>query len=78
MNFIDPMCVPDDLATALGSVEDLGGVFRFSFVSEQRSELVLIRRVCLLTHAVPDARRLTAHVVAMSTNPLFKALRVSH
>ena len=76
--FIDPVCVPDVFATELVAVEDLGGVFRFSFATVQGSELVLVNRVCLLTSAVPDARRLTASAVALSTNPLFKALRVHH
>lgn len=76
--FIDPVCVPDIFATDMVSVEDLGGVFRFSFATRQNCELVLVNRVCLLTSAVPDARRLTASAVALSDNPLFKALLASH
>lgn len=76
--FIDPICVADDLATKLALVEDLGGVFRFSFVAEMQNELVLIRRICLLTTAVPDGMRMTAAIMAQSTNPAIKAMRVHH
>lgn len=77
-DFIDPVCVPDVFATELVSVEDLGGVFRFSFAAVQGRDLVLVSRICMLTSSVPDARRLTAVTVAQSVNPLFKALRASH
>lgn len=78
IEFIDPVCVPDIFATEMVSVEDLGGVFRFSFAARQNCELVLVSRVCMLTSAVPDARRLTAHAVAVSVNPLFNALLAHH
>lgn len=76
--FIDPVCVPDVFATEMVSVEDLGGVFRFSFAACQNGELLIVARICLLSSAVPEARRLTASAVARSTLPVFKALRVSH
>jgi hypothetical protein len=77
-DFIDPVCVPDVFATEMVSVEDLGGVFRFSFASVQGRELVLVSRVCLLTSAVPEARRMSGAAIAQSVNPVFKALRVHH
>ena len=75
---IDPVCVPDIFATEMVSVEDLGGVFRFTFAAVHGRELILVNRVCMLTSAVPGARRLTAAAVAQSTNPLLKALNVHH
>lgn len=76
--FIDPVCVPDVFATEMVEVEDLGGVFRFSFAAKQGCELVLVSRVCLLASAVPDARKLTARAVAHSTAPVFKTLTMAH
>ena len=77
-NFIDPVCVPDIFATEMVSVEDLGGVFRFTFAACQNGEHLVVARIAMLTSAVPDARRLTASAVARSANPLFRALRASH
>lgn len=76
--FIDPVCVPDVFSTEMVSVEDLGGVFRFTFAARQGKELVVVARICMLASAVPEARRLTANAVAQSTLPVFKALRASH
>jgi hypothetical protein len=75
---IDPVCVPDVFATEMVSVEDLGGVFRFTFATRQNGEVVVVARICLLASAVPEARRLTASAVAQSSLPVFRALRVSH
>lgn len=61
--FIDPVCVPDVFATELVSVEDLGGVFRFTFTSCQNGEKLVVARVALLTSAVHSARVLTAAAV---------------
>lgn len=78
LDFIDPVCVPDVFATELVAVEDLGGVFRFSFAVVQGCELVLATRLCLLTSAVPAGMRMTAAKMALSTDPVLKALRVHH
>lgn len=77
-DFIDPVCVPDIFATEMVSVEDLGGVFRFTFAARQGAELVIVARICILASAVPEARRLTANAVALSVDPVLKALRVHH
>jgi len=77
-DFIDPVCVPDIFATEMVSVEDLGGVFRFSFAACQNGEMLVVARIAMLTAAVPEARKMTAHAVAVSVNPMFKALRVHH
>ena len=78
IEFIDPICVPDVFATEMVSVEDMGGVFRFSFAVKHGCELVLVSRVCLLTSAVPEARRLSADTIAQSVNPLFRGSRANH
>lgn len=78
VNFIDPMCVQDELVTALALVEDLGGVFRFSYVSSQQGELILVKRVCLLTHAVQSANVMTVAAMLQSEHPMLNALRTSH
>jgi hypothetical protein len=75
---IDPVCVPDVFSTEMVSVEDLGGVFRFTFATRQNGELVVVARICMLATAVPDARRLTASAVAQSTLPVFRMMRASH
>lgn len=60
---IDPVCVPDVFATEMVSVENLGGVFRFTFAACQNGELLVVARVALLTSSVGRARELTASAV---------------
>jgi hypothetical protein len=76
--FIDPVCVPDVFATEMVAVEDLGGVFRFTFATRQAGELVVVARICLLTSAVPEARRLSGSAIGQSVDPVLRVLRVSH
>ena len=61
--FIDPVCVPDVFATELVCVQNLGGVFRFTFAASQNGELIVVARVALLAAAVMPARRLVTSVV---------------
>ena len=62
-SFIDPCCVPDVFACELTLVEDLGGVFRFTFSSKVQGEKIAVARVVLLAEAVQAARTKTAAAV---------------
>ena len=76
--FIDPVCVPDIFATDLVGVEDLGGVFRYSFAACQNGELLIVARIALLTVNLPKARAMSGEMIARSADPVLKALRVHH
>lgn len=76
--FIDPVCVPDIFATDLVSVEDLGGVFRYSFAACQNGELLIVARIALLTANLPKARAMSGEMIDKSADPALMVLRVHH
>lgn len=60
---IDPFCVQDVFVTGLGTIDRIDGAYRYVFVSEQGTDLVVAVRLVMLPKAIMLARKLSAEVL---------------
>tara|TARA_R110002110_G_scaffold37601_6_gene124057 strand:+ start:1694 stop:1930 length:237 start_codon:yes stop_codon:yes gene_type:complete len=69
MDYIDPMCIPDTFAERLESVEDLGGVFRFTFTADQNGDRIVVSRIVIKSCSVSGCLDMTCSALRRSAEP---------